>query len=947
MSWFFFYQKVGGEEAWSTALAEYRDKTVADIQPQFTTILDVDNSFAEELEAEQLARLHYRGDLYFDFDSSDIEEAIDQFKKFLGKLEGLGVNPGMLKLYATGGKGFHCIMPHQMYMSKMPPKGVPGLPAIYKEMAASEELFVDTLDLRVYTARRGRMFRQANVERLGKDGKPNGRYKVPITAVEAQSLQVEQYHKLVSAPRHIAAAVPPELNTTLALMYQTAHDKVEAALKKPKQSKADAQMIARFKGEVPPTLAAIMQGENLADGVGFQKIATQLALAMHALAVSEERMLTLCEGLVQHHRSDGERYNSPAKRRAELSRMYRYMQDNASYTFSVGGVKSLVRRDVDTPDFDSGGIEIEDEEQYDDGIDPSLLQGLRINTSGIYRNTEHGHQKICAMGLAAPKMLLDINTCEVVGYEVDIYLGGKKKATRVVDMSTFSSRAKFQAFSLSSAGVSMNANDMQVGAVADILRARAEQAGQVIYTVSAEGLDVIKRPDAQLDVVWVDDAGVRSASGTQYKFVGGFTSDPEYRSDVARAPVLADTPEAREFFQNLFEINRPDLVGKMFGWYTACYFSQLIRHKFGQFPMLQVIGQAGAGKSKTSELFMWMHYFEQTPRMQSATSLTPFAIDALSSSSASIPFYIDEYKPRQMDKARVDKLENIMRDNYTGLAMGKGRVTGRTGESKLHLKGLRNSAPLTVLSEAAVLQTAVAERTVYVPFSKATMRGRFEHFNFCYARHEYMSMFGRLCLEKALGVKTKALAKMIEDNREAVRQVVPPEVADAYRPIFNLAVVLTGLDIAQLLLKSVFGSIFTEQFDKVRASLLTGADVILPTQRTELAKVFDDLAALSQIKEIYDTHSLRLIEGEDYLTYDDCIHFKMRACWDKYVRYKRQLGAEILYDSLDAFLHACINSDGMADRYSIKSPLKETPMMTVYTISKPWLMREKVAEFRS
>jgi len=42
------------------------------------------------------------------------------------------------------------------------------------------KLYVDTLDLRVYSAKRGRMWRTPNVQR------ENGKYKVPISLGEAR-----------------------------------------------------------------------------------------------------------------------------------------------------------------------------------------------------------------------------------------------------------------------------------------------------------------------------------------------------------------------------------------------------------------------------------------------------------------------------------------------------------------------------------------------------------------------------------------------------------------------------------------------------------------------------------------------------------------------------------------------------------------------------------------
>lgn len=944
MSWYAFYQKVGGNEKWHPLLADHRKQVLDEVRPQFITALDVDNAFEEELDSEALAKLHYRGDLYVDFDSTDIEEAIEQFKEFCTRLQALNVDLDMLSLYATGGKGFHCIIPCACYMPKIQTRGVLLLPYIYKEMMAGEELYVDTLDLRVYTARQGRQFRVANIERLSKSGEKTGRFKVPISAAEALAMNKERYDLLVTSPRPEITPKPPELNTNLALLWQTAFDKLEAAAKKPKKSKVDTRLLKRFKGEIPPSIANLMAGENVADGVGFQQIAMQVALTMHALAIPEDQMLTLCAGLIKQHKSNGNRYHTPEKRRRELSRMWRHMENNPSYDFSVGGIKSVIDKDFDTPDLDSGGVDIEEEEEADARLDAALLHGMRVNTAGIFRKVEGELMQICGMGLSNPKQLLDIGTEEVLGYEVDIYVDGKKKATKVIDMAAFTSRSRFLAFTLSSAGVNMSATDHQVGAIADILRARAEQNGDKVYTVQSEGLDVIVRPDGELDVVWADRNGVRSASGTPYKLVGGLTTELDYGSDIGQAPPLDATPEAREYFDRLFAINAPEVVAKMMGWYTICFFSQFVRHLYNQFPSLQCAGQAGSGKSKTSELFMRMHYWRMPPKLSSAGSLTPFVVDALASGSASIPMFVDEFKPRQMRRDRVDKIENLLRENYTRLGSGRGRLSNETGTNKIMIKQSRNAAPITIMTEGAVLQTAIMDRMIYVPFSIASRSGHQPAFNYCVLHAETLSGFGRLCLEKAMQVNVKALGKMIMANQQAVIDAVG-EVADKLpRPVFNAAVLLTGLEIAEILLRGLFGDHFSAHFERFRTCLIATPDALVPKQQSELAKVLDTFAYLSSLSDPEDR--TRVIEGEDYYVASaDVVEVKIRSCWDKYVRYRRSLGDEVLFDGVDAFMHGCVNSGGVIDRFSPGSGLKKTPATTVYTFDRTWLRREGVSDF--
>jgi hypothetical protein len=105
---------------------------------------------------------------------------------------------------------------------------------------------------------------------------------------------------------------PPALSNKLAVLYAKAESKIEAAAKKRKSSKADATLLAKFQGKMPPSLLRVLAGEIVAPNTGFHKIALQAAITANALGWTEEQLLAACEGVVEKHQSDGTRYNTPA-----------------------------------------------------------------------------------------------------------------------------------------------------------------------------------------------------------------------------------------------------------------------------------------------------------------------------------------------------------------------------------------------------------------------------------------------------------------------------------------------------------------------------------------------------------------------------------------------------------------------------------------------------------
>ncbi len=367
---FFWLQQAGGADPWVEALAEHREKIISERRPAFVTVLDASSVPDESSwEREDYAKMRYSGPWYADWDAEEISDSIAGMHSFIDGLKERGVNLNSLRYYATGGRGFHLEMPMAQFMTKVPKDGVKSLPYIYREMAM--EMVVDTMDMRVYTGRKGRMWRTCGVERTKEDPEthkriPQGTFKVPLTLEEALSVTPELYVEWCKAPRPEPIRAAPELSTDLAAML-------------------DVEQLARFKGKTPPSIEKVMRGEGLAPGTGFQKISMQLAIAANALNMSREDFISACEGLCKNHSGDSSRYGSPRKRKEELRRMWDYTHNNPCYSYSNGGIKSLLAYDVSTDDLDGIGAGV-----------GTMADGLSVE--GIFRKGSEGSRKISNIG---------------------------------------------------------------------------------------------------------------------------------------------------------------------------------------------------------------------------------------------------------------------------------------------------------------------------------------------------------------------------------------------------------------------------------------------------------------------------------------------------------------------------------------------------------------------
>lgn len=325
------YSIGSGKDAWQDVTpVELRERLEGSNPPEFRTIL------------AKTGEDTYQGPLYIDIDSDSIEEAVEAMRMVLDKLEALGLDLNAVRLFATGGKGFHAEVPEACFMPK--PGPVEGLPRIYKGMILTPELFVNGADLRVYSCGRGRLWRVPNIKR------ENGAHKVPVSASEIRSLTPETYSQLCSEPRPFPALAAPALCPGLAALFVEARDKAASkASRARKWSAAETELRQRFNGKCPPSLQGVLSGA-VQSAVGFNETALQLCLLARVLGWDEDRLIAECKGLIANHQSDGHRYGSPRKRENELRRMFDYVEGNAAYSFAVGGLRSILPKGTRCPD---------------------------------------------------------------------------------------------------------------------------------------------------------------------------------------------------------------------------------------------------------------------------------------------------------------------------------------------------------------------------------------------------------------------------------------------------------------------------------------------------------------------------------------------------------------------------------------------------------------------
>lgn len=952
MAWYVYWQRTP-ESPWELAQAENIEQIVEDNEPPFTTVLELDTVVADSFSNEDYSKIKYRGAFYADFDGETLEEVIPQFKAYLQKLVEHGVNLTDCQLSVTGGRGFHVLVPQKVFDQGQPQAGTKALPLIYREMAY--KLFVDTLDLRVYSTKKGRMWRTFGVKR------PNGNYKVQISAAEAMDMTVELY-KEIAADGSRACWDAPEPFTyapLLASVFAEAKSQVEKAMEK--RAKAKNENLSRFEGKAPGSLLALMRGETAREGVGFQQLSTQLAIAAHELKWSEDEFIQNCSGLCENHDSDGSRYNTPEKRRRELRRMYQYMDGNPCYTFSVSAVAAVLEKGVNYKDLRPpvGPPPENDDELEEDELD-ALCEGFIVRQSAIWQKV---HDKQADEWVA--KLVADVGISNVVelmplgedrpeGFEVTVHpSGGTPFRTRIMN-NDFETRVSLRR-ALGSPG-HLKVTDAQVGGLQTVLSRMAQKGGQQMLSITTEGVNVLRRPPEQPDPTGKSDYYIWWLTKREpfYYPLKGEVQTQDYRldplvesnrgqgrSDLDLAERMDGSDANRELLETLFNAYPKDVMAKALGWYVSSFFCPLFRHHFNQFPVLQCYGTAGGGKTSLNYILAFMHTHQLSPAVISTPHVTDFAMAAPLASSSSVPVLFDEVKFREMTTSRGNTFKALMRNNYNGNSGSKGGVSRGSGTSRLVVNETLNVAPMAVMTEARIDQEAILHRSVLVDFPHAhTTSESSLRFMWLKSQARRLGGLGRLILDRVMRTHVEGFAPAFEAIRaEMIGKA--PGVAD--RPLYNLAVVVTGLRTLKGTLSNLFEGYFDTMMDELIAIVADEPAKHVANVQSEIARV---LANLSTLASRDPDDKLALLRGADYEIRGECVQLHVSNCWDKYARLCRDQGVERLFDTESAFADSLFRHPAVTDRICSGSTLKKGRFMTlVVALDQDVLSAEGVSSF--
>lgn len=145
------------------------------------------------------------------------------------------------------------------------------------------------------------------------------------------------------------------------------------------------------------------------------------------------------------------------------------------------------------------------------------------------------------------------------------------------------------------------------------------------------------------------------------------------------------------------------------GWYYAAPLRPFITDMTGEFPLLSITGNTGAGKTSTLEAMSQLFGVGSEPF---SASDTKFTMTATLAATNTLPTWYDEYKPSDMADYQVDSFHELIRKSTRGGIESRGNADKSTDE--YHLQ-----APVVVSGEQRFGGPAEQRRSILTTFKEA------------------------------------------------------------------------------------------------------------------------------------------------------------------------------------------------------------------------------------
>ena len=325
--------------------------------------------------------------------------------------------------------------------------------------------------------------------------------------------------------------------------------------------------------------------------------------------------------------------------------------------------------------------------------------------------------------------------------------------------------------------------------------------------------------------------------------------------------------------------NDLSIIMPIIGWCFATVFKPRIQDILGHFPILMIWGTHGSGKTSIIRDVFWPMFGVAKKTDPYSVTETDFAMMKLQSSTNSLFVFLDEYRPNDMGKIKVEKLHRALRRAYGG-------ETEERGRTDLSIVTYKLEAPIILAGETKPeTDPALMERMICVHPDKNAIRNIEIRESFNKVKsikiHKLAVEIIKFCLSKdieQIKEDIKKARKITEHELNKTKGAVPIRCFD------NMTVITFGLlqfdSICEKLGIVIERPNVQDIYSNMKKELLQGEDTV----KDSFDRFLEALTVFAQRG--------MLVEGTDYAYVDGTLNLSIPMCYHVYLTERKKAGLD-------------------------------------------------------
>lgn len=874
--------------------------------PTFQTVLfiDQDPEAVIEQELDPIDTVHYLGPMYLDFDDrEDIDNVIHEVNAVIDYLTNkLDIPVEYLHCWLSGGKGVHITIPGEIFGVKKPTK---FLPMIYREimltiLAQAGLESPCTLDESVYSCGRGRMWRTEGMARPG-----SGTYKVGTTPDELAHMDSDQYHTLVADARPPLATPQPGKNVTFPKAEQLFKSAKLTAIRKVKAMKeacvVPTELLRQWEG-IPGCVERLITDGDC-DGSNWNQGAMQLATyiaARYDQSESSEYMELLVKPFATNvENGDRGTVQERVKHvKQQLARAFRGSTKFAPGAFIAAIGKPCRACPICRSDLAKG--EVSQEEGGLDQFDADMK--IRYDLAGYHLVAENGSRRLTNFTYWPNLEVFELEETTLPDGSRGWKHSERKelRGTLLVDGGIVhhdvpvaernwgSKRdliASFKGRDAAILGGDAEAQKLLLS-ILKFAREKAEDK-ELDKMVRANVCGIVMDRTGKSVVAHYVEAGssiTAMGSRSPYRFYGPAQQSPAL---IAGKMPLENDDDLALAISALCKVNEPVQVALLMGWAVACHFREHIQFEEQQFPLINIYGNAGAGKSCLAVLFCMLNGIDYSKtEFMNVEVGTMYPLIKFLSSSTTVPRYVDEVNPVMLGQTKYNSVLGIFKAGWSRSPIPRGRVNA---EKELSVSDERVSSPIIYTSEQSATMPAVRSRSVEVRLQAKTLLNK-EHkeaYKTAISKRSSLLRISKALVNVALHTSPKALLEIFHSKDSEVHSALEE------RKRWGFKTCLTGLHMLMHTMEEYkVGGV--SQVQAIYESLVAhlGGRVLEVDRGQSASEVDRVLSAMNMQADETFPENYRLMPSKHYWKTGDSLYLVLQSCMPRYMVYAKHTGEQ-------------------------------------------------------